>query len=593
MTLSLLCCAHGPAEQVAAALAPLRHAVDEVVVCDTRDAPDDAYARLADRVVRLDAPGDDGVGAWPYDACSHEWVLRIDDDEVASATVIDALAGLTVPGPRRQVWLPTRTLLRDGSGWLHRAPHWPGYVARLLRNDGTTRFAGPPPGQPVHALPATYADAPVYRLAAEATAVPGHTSPVDERDAAAVSALVAAAGAITPRRSAAPELGPDAYAARIELVEDEVRADPGTSHTIHLRVTNDGDARWPWGLAQHPLIRVGYRLRDRAAMLLWEGPRSALVEDVPPGASTIVPVRIDVPARPGEYELQLDLVHEGVRWFDCAIRPWLVVGDVTPTRRPEGTAPVADAHEASVRYDLPPRPPGVPLRPYLICSTPRSGSTLLSRALTSSRVAGVATEYLNPSYREDMQSGWGVGTKVEPYLAAAIERRTTPNGVFALKAHWEQVAQVGEELGLAPDEPIAERIVPGARYVRVIRRDLDAQTVSYWVALRSGQWRKALGAGSGANLPPYRYPELAECRRHIESSELGWERYLRIHGITAHTIVYEELADRYEETVRGVLTFLGIDDDAAIAPPDLQVQRDARSAEILERYRTDRAALSP
>src|SRR3982751_3375143 len=110
---------------------------------------------------------------------------------------------------------------------------------------------------------------------------------------------------------------------------------------------------------------------------------------------------------------------------------------------------------------------GLPDRSYLVCATPRSGSTLVCHALKKTGVAGRPEEYFEalrhsgrPRRREeyflgvgdqsilDQLRGRGVADDAQPrsplwsrtaydrYLEWAIETGTTPNGVFSAKLMW-------------------------------------------------------------------------------------------------------------------------------------------------------------
>ena len=61
-----------------------------------------------------------------------------------------------------------------------------------------------------------------------------------------------------------------------------------------------------------------------------------------------------------------------------------------------------------------------------------------------------------------------------------------------------------------------------------------------------------------------------------------------------HEVVYEDLLTRYEETVRGVMEFLGVDTSVAIPPPLTTRQSDSLNEEWIDRYlrerQSDRAA---
>jgi LPS sulfotransferase NodH len=76
---------------------------------------------------------------------------------------------------------------------------------------------------------------------------------------------------------------------------------------------------------------------------------------------------------------------------------------------------------------------------YIVCATPRSGSSLLCEALRGTCFAGRAEEYFNRKSEAIWRSRWGLSSSVE-YFRWLTERGTSPNGVFGAKIMWEQMA---------------------------------------------------------------------------------------------------------------------------------------------------------
>jgi hypothetical protein len=88
----------------------------------------------------------------------------------------------------------------------------------------------------------------------------------------------------------------------------------GATHSLNVPLTNIGTAAWNAGGAQP--VRLAYHWRDGAGRLLvWDGIRTALPSDVQPGASLTIPARIIAPEVGGSVHLTIDLVREGVAWF--------------------------------------------------------------------------------------------------------------------------------------------------------------------------------------------------------------------------------------------------------------------------------------
>ena len=147
---------------------------------------------------------------------------------------------------------------------------------------------------------------------------------------------------------------------------------------------------------------------------------------------------------------------------------------------------------------------------YIICSIPRSGSTLLAYLLRDCGGMGVPHEYLHPTvhlpvlarrFQSIRQDG---AVDLDLYLRSLRKRRSTANGVFGLKAHFNQLARL---LHI----PSVGRFFEGAQLIRIRRRDLIRQAISYYAADATGVWSTA-DAASLADLPPPDYNGVAISR---------------------------------------------------------------------------------
>lgn len=115
-------------------------------------------------------------------------------------------------------------------------------------------------------------------------------------------------------------LAEDGYRAAIALVDDlPTFCARGVEHRARIEVTNTGIALWPGGSDRDPLIRVGFRWLNGAGQEHDAG-RAMLPYALHPGEKALVELAILGPPREGQYELAIDLVHEHVRWFGCALR---------------------------------------------------------------------------------------------------------------------------------------------------------------------------------------------------------------------------------------------------------------------------------
>lgn len=72
--------------------------------------------------------------------------------------------------------------------------------------------------------------------------------------------------------------------------------------------------------------------RDTGEVIVWDGNRELLEEDVEYGEEAIVKINIIAPEQPGRYILQYDMAHEKVTWFsDKGVIPLEVNIDVGKT----------------------------------------------------------------------------------------------------------------------------------------------------------------------------------------------------------------------------------------------------------------------
>jgi hypothetical protein len=108
------------------------------------------------------------------------------------------------------------------------------------------------------------------------------------------------------------------YEARLALLEDVPPLHTGVLETVDVRVENLGGEIWRWGGD----VRLGSRWR--AGEHVVGGEHRALPADVPPGRDLIVPLPL-IPPSAGRWTLEVDLVHEHVRWFDRPLQTEVAV----------------------------------------------------------------------------------------------------------------------------------------------------------------------------------------------------------------------------------------------------------------------------
>ncbi len=241
----------------------------------------------------------------------------------------------------------------------------------------------------------------------------------------------------------------------------------------------------------------------------------------------------------------------------------------------------------------------------VVASTPGTGSTLLCRGLTETGIAGRPEEYIDRRVYAGHAAEWGYIWEYEPAttrITRAKQHTPTPNGVFALKAHWYDYALLLRTIRntAGPEDLLnhVDTLLGNPRFVHISRRDTAAQALSYYRAIYTG----GATAASDATLDAGRRgPEQVafEQVRWLEDTliewDAQWQAYFSRCEIRPLEIVYEDLAADYRSTVERVLDYLGLRSIPVAA--NLEAPRRTLPSDWaehwLDKYRLARAQLAP
>jgi hypothetical protein len=105
----------------------------------------------------------------------------------------------------------------------------------------------------------------------------------------------------------------------------------GEKLDVHFKVKNLGSATWPAVGTKDFKYQMNMGNRWIKGTQNSEDNRAVMKGDLPPGAETEITLRITAPQEPGDYTLEIDMVHEGVTWFKQRGASPLSIG-VTVTR---------------------------------------------------------------------------------------------------------------------------------------------------------------------------------------------------------------------------------------------------------------------
>jgi glycosyltransferase involved in cell wall biosynthesis len=106
------------------------------------------------------------------------------------------------------------------------------------------------------------------------------------------------------------------YSVRFEDMQIPKQMAASRSLTAETRFSNTGRMRWMTDKQSQRPINLSYHwLKADRTLILRDGIRTPLTNDVEPNQDTTVNAKIRAPDQPGEYLLVIDLVHEHVGWF--------------------------------------------------------------------------------------------------------------------------------------------------------------------------------------------------------------------------------------------------------------------------------------
>lgn len=228
---------------------------------------------------------------------------------------------------------------------------------------------------------------------------------------------------------------------------------------------------------------------------------------------------------------------------------------------------------------------------YFICTTARSGSTLLTHLLTDTQLAGEPGEYfyhrLERSYLQlDI-------TDYDVYVRRVLADKTGDNGVFGVKVMGGDLRFFIQKIReTVPDVPLTEAMAhyfPNLRHVWLTRRNKVRQAVSFYKAIKTSEWRST-DRKSEAQLD-YDFDYIDLLIQELVMREAVWQAYFDECGVVPLSLTYEDYVEDQEGTLRLVLEYIGIE-----YPPNLHIQpmlkkqADTLSEEWVQRYRQEKQA---
>ena len=260
---------------------------------------------------------------------------------------------------------------------------------------------------------------------------------------------------------------------------------------------------------------------------------------------------------------------------------------------------------ASSEHDYP-EWEGQPRRTVLLCTHPRSGSTLLGEALYFAGGLGCPLEYFHAGFRPSFARRWDA-PDFDTLSAAVNRHRTSPEGTLGVKLFWRDIEEIARDADPAlerfanvpPADAPADyyvaladhlgRLFPNPEFVHLWREDRLRQAVSAVLAVETGRWRLIPGATHDDPAPavPFDIEQIERIMSYSDFCHGHFRNLFAAMDTHPHSLTYEALTADYAASVRAVLRHLG--SDAEPQAPRMRRQADAASEAMVLRYLRERA----
>ena len=174
----------------------------------------------------------------------------------------------------------------------------------------------------------------------------------------------------------------------------------------------------------------------------------------------------------------------------------------------------------------------LPLKSYVLCSIPRTGSWLLAEGLAKTGIAGKPDEYFSAGRELHTHDGNANGpvSSFAEYVKHVYSVAATPNGVAGFKVHPEHLYYLVFRWQLlsctrhSTFREVLNEIFPRACWVYSRRHDKVRQAVSWWRSIQTRQWFDIADQETRPRTvePEYDFDAIATLHHRIISEEATW-----------------------------------------------------------------------
>lgn len=243
---------------------------------------------------------------------------------------------------------------------------------------------------------------------------------------------------------------------------------------------------------------------------------------------------------------------------------------------------------------------------YIICGTPRTGSTLLCDLLASTQKLGNPDSFYGRKFISWWAAQWKLPNRDTTsesefniaYLNSAIRVGKGGTDIFGLRLMRENLDELSAILDqifprLPSDKARFEKAFGTLLYIHLSRDDKLAQAVSLVKAQQTGLWHIGPDGTEIERLAPpqephYDFDRIRQEVCELETYDAAWHAWFAAQEIVPLCIGYERLATHPAATLTRICEALGVQaPNAEDVKPGVAKLSDATSLDWMRRYRLD------
>lgn len=188
-----------------------------------------------------------------------------------------------------------------------------------------------------------------------------------------------------------------------------------------------------------------------------------------------------------------------------------------------------------------------PSQILVIASTARCGSHMLGHALYKTNSFGFPLEYANKGNLPRWRQRFGTDQFAD-LMSLIQQHRTSENGVFSIKAHYNHLQQFGGFSNFI-------NTFPNAKYILLSRHDVLKQAVSLAIANQTGVW--IAGQKPVNENPVYNAEQINHCLRQTILNNASWRYTLAASGVDYLEMDFSQIKHNLTKSILQIAEFVG------------------------------------